>query len=100
MAEIRKPERIGGDGRKEQGGHWDHGAGGHRLPSGSPASGILQQWHTPMPRGGFAGVYMPGKVVLANIGTLGDLHPLIAIALRLRKDGYDAVSEPEGARLS
>ena len=43
---------------------------------------------------------MPGKVVLANIGTLGDLHPLIAIALRLRKDGYDAVSEPEGARLS
>jgi rhamnosyltransferase subunit B len=32
-----------------------------------------------------------GKIVLANVGTLGDLHPFIAIALRLKERGYDAV---------
>jgi rhamnosyltransferase subunit B len=34
---------------------------------------------------------MTGKIVLSNVGTLGDLHPLISIALRLRERGYDAV---------
>jgi rhamnosyltransferase subunit B len=34
---------------------------------------------------------MPGRIVLSNFGTLGDLHPLIAIALRLREHGYDTV---------
>lgn len=34
---------------------------------------------------------MAGKIVLSNVGTLGDLHPLIAIALRLKECGYDAV---------
>jgi UDP:flavonoid glycosyltransferase YjiC (YdhE family) len=32
-----------------------------------------------------------GKIVLSNVGTLGDLHPFIAIALQLRERGYDAV---------
>jgi len=34
---------------------------------------------------------MAAKIVLSNVGTLGDLHPLISIALRLRERGYDAV---------
>lgn len=34
---------------------------------------------------------MAERVVLSNVGTLGDLHPLIAIALRLRERGYETV---------
>jgi UDP:flavonoid glycosyltransferase YjiC (YdhE family) len=34
---------------------------------------------------------MPRKIVLATIGSLGDLHPFIAIALRLKEHGYDPV---------
>jgi rhamnosyltransferase subunit B len=34
---------------------------------------------------------MTGKIVLATVGTLGDLHPFIAIALRLQQRGYDTV---------
>jgi rhamnosyltransferase subunit B len=37
------------------------------------------------------GVNVAGKIVLSNVGTLGDLHPFIAIALRLKERGYDAV---------
>jgi rhamnosyltransferase subunit B len=38
-----------------------------------------------------AGFNMARKIVLSNVGTLGDLHPLISIALRLKDGGYDAV---------
>jgi len=31
------------------------------------------------------------KIVLANVGTLGDLHPLVAIALQLEQRGYATV---------
>jgi UDP:flavonoid glycosyltransferase YjiC (YdhE family) len=34
---------------------------------------------------------MARKIVLATIGSLGDLHPFIAIALRLKEHGYDPV---------
>ncbi|HLZ99573.1 MAG TPA: glycosyltransferase [Steroidobacteraceae bacterium] len=34
---------------------------------------------------------MAGKIVLSNVGSLGDLHPLISMALRLKQRGYDAV---------
>jgi rhamnosyltransferase subunit B len=32
-----------------------------------------------------------GRIVLSTAGSLGDLHPFIAIALRLQEHGYDAV---------
>ena len=31
------------------------------------------------------------KIVLATLGSLGDLHPFIAIGLRLEAHGYDVV---------
>src|SRR5580658_9042407 len=31
------------------------------------------------------------KIVLATLGTHGDLHPFIAIGLRLREQGFDPV---------
>jgi rhamnosyltransferase subunit B len=34
---------------------------------------------------------MPRQVLLATLGSLGDLHPFIAIALRLREHGYEPV---------
>jgi rhamnosyltransferase subunit B len=34
---------------------------------------------------------MPRHVLLSTLGSLGDLHPFIAIALRLREHGYDTV---------
>jgi rhamnosyltransferase subunit B len=34
---------------------------------------------------------VPRKILLSTLGSLGDLHPFIAIALRLRERGYDAV---------
>ena len=34
---------------------------------------------------------MSGRIVLSTTGSLGDLHPFIAIALRLREHGHDAV---------
>jgi rhamnosyltransferase subunit B len=34
---------------------------------------------------------MPDRIVLSTMGSLGDLHPFIAIALRLKERGYDPV---------
>ena len=34
---------------------------------------------------------MRGKIVLATAGSLGDVHPFIALALRLREIGFDTV---------
>jgi UDP:flavonoid glycosyltransferase YjiC (YdhE family) len=34
---------------------------------------------------------MPRKIVLATVGSLGDLHPFIAIALQLKAHGYEPI---------
>lgn len=38
------------------------------------------------------------RIVLATISSLGDLHPMIALALELRRRGYDATSERRKSR--
>jgi rhamnosyltransferase subunit B len=46
------------------------------------------------PQGASAGPLariMPRQVLLSTLGSLGDLHPFIAIALRLQERGYDTV---------
>jgi UDP:flavonoid glycosyltransferase YjiC (YdhE family) len=57
-----------------------------RLFSGNPELCILKP-----PAPSFGRFDMPTKIVLSNTGTLGDLHPLISIALRIKHRGYEAV---------
>ena len=38
-----------------------------------------------------AGIGGPVRIVLSNIGTMGDINPLIAIALELKRRGHQPV---------